>query len=316
MKQTRQPALLVLLITAIVVIGWSGKTLDPVGDQATDDVALAESVVVPPASPRSEDRVLDPLGPQSTLPLSTEIPTSLPAEAPTTAPVATTAPVETPRPPVPENPYDQSFIIERGESGRREVALTFDAGEGTGAVDEMLNFLTEHDIKVSFGITGNWARENPELLQRMVDEGHMLFNHSDTHLSWTGVSTGLDPIPDDVRISELDGADQAVLGITGYEMKPFFRPPYGDYDLPGLELLKQQGYEYTVWWTCDSLGWDGATADEVLERCGPESELGGLGGIILMHVSEKEDYLAMEQLVDAYRAEGYDFVTMEEMIQP
>ena len=316
MKQTRQPALLVLLITAVVAIGWSGTTLDPADDHAADEVARAESVMTPPATPGPEHRVVDPLGPQSTRVLPAETPASLPADALTPAPTATAESVETPRPPVPKNPYDQSFIIERGQSGRREVALTFDAGEGTGAVDEMLDFLKERDIKVSFGITGNWARENPELLQRMVDEGHMLFNHSDTHLSWTGVSTGVDPIPDDMRISELDGANRAVLDITGYEMKPFFRPPYGDYDLPGLELLKQQGYEYTVWWTCDSLGWNGATAEEVLARCGPNTDGGGPGGIILMHVTEDEDYLAMEQLVDAYRTEGYDFVTMEEMIQP
>jgi peptidoglycan/xylan/chitin deacetylase (PgdA/CDA1 family) len=299
MKQTRQPALLVLLITAIVVIGWSGTTLDPSGEPTKDDVALAGDIAVTPTPAKTEGALRDLTGPQSTLPTPTQASTIPPAGTPTPEPPPADEPVQTPRPPVPENALAQSYIIERGESGRREVALTFDAGEGTGAVGEMLDFLQEHDIKVSFGITGD-----------------MLFNHSDTHLSWTGVSTTGEPIPDDVRISELEGAEQAVLEITGYEMKPFFRPPYGDYDLPSLDLLKEQGYEYTIWWTCDSLGWMGATAAEVIERCGPDGEYGGPGGIILMHVSEEEDYLAMEQLVEAYRAEGYEFVTMEEMIQP
>lgn len=314
MKQTRQPALLVLLITAIVVIGWSGTTLNPTGDAGNDDLALAgvattTAVVTEPANVIHDATEVTTAAPAPTL-----TPALTPTEIPTPAP--TPEPAKTPRPVPPDNPYDQSYIIERGESGRREIALTFDAGEGTGAVGEMLDFLNEHNVKVSFGITGDWARQNPELLQRMVDDGHMLFNHSDTHLSWTGVSTTGEPIPDDVRISELAGAEQAVLDITGYEMKPFFRPPYGDYDLDGLELLKQQGYEYTVWWTCDSLGWQGATAEEVVERCGPDASGGGPGGIILMHVSQEEDYRALEQLVDAYRAEGYTFVTMEEMIQP
>ncbi|HWV24280.1 MAG TPA: polysaccharide deacetylase family protein [Thermomicrobiales bacterium] len=310
MKQSRQPALLVLVIVAIVVIGWGGASLRPAkGDQPTA-VALVETPVTIPPTPTPT------LAVQTPVPTATTAPTPEPTMPPTPSPTIPPTPEETPRPVAPPNPYDQSFIIERGESGRREIAITFDAGEGTGAVGEMLDFLKENNVKVSFGITGNWARENPELLQRMVDEGHMLFSHSDTHLSWTGVSTGLDPIPDDVRISELDGAEQAVLDITGYEMKPFFRPPYGDYDLDGLKLLKQQGYEYTVWWTCDSFGWQGATAEEVMERCGPDSDLGGPGGIILMHVTQEEDYRALKMLVDAYRADGYDFVTIEQLIQP
>lgn len=309
MKQSRQPALLVLLIVAAVAIGWSGTSLSPARGDGPGDVALVET---PDVAPATEPPVIAPTPePTATLP-----PTPVPTIPPTPEPTIPPTPEETPRPVPPANPYDQSFIIERGQSGRREVAITFDAGEGTGAVDEILDYLRDNDITVSFGITGEWARENPELLRRMVDEGHMLFNHSDTHLSWTGVSTGLDPIPDETRIAELDGAEQAVLEITGYEMKPFFRPPYGDYDLDGLELLKAQGYEYTVWWTCDSFGWRGATAEEVLERCGPDSDFGGPGGILLMHVSQAEDYRALEMLVGAYRAQGYEFVTMEEMIQP
>lgn len=313
MKRSRQPALLVLVVTAIVVIGFGGTTLSQFQESAGEGPDVAEAVATTPPETRVPDILQTSRVESTVVPTSTLAPTLPPTEIP---PTQTPEPVETPRPVAPENPYDQSFIIDRGESGRREVALTFDAGEGTGEIDQILDFLDEHDIKVSFGITGNWARENPEIVQRMVDDGHQLFNHSDTHLSWTGVSTTGEPIPDDVRISELEGAEQAVYDITGYSMKPFFRPPYGDYDLAGLELLKQQGFEYMVWWTCDSLGWQGATAEEVVESCGPNAKGGGPGGIILMHVTQEEDYRALEQLVTAYQADGYEFVTMEQMIQP
>jgi peptidoglycan/xylan/chitin deacetylase (PgdA/CDA1 family) len=314
MRQTRQPALLVLLITAIVVIGWSGSTLDPTGAKHDTDVALAEVVAPTPAD--RDDGLQDPTRQQATLPAATQAPTPVPTESPTPAPTSTPKPVDTPRPPVPENPYGQSYILERGESGRMEVALTFDAGEGIGASVDILDFLDEHNIKASFGLTGEWARANPDLVQRMVDDGHHIFNHTDTHRSWTGASTTGVPLEPEDRIAELERAEQAVLDETGYSMKPYFRPPYGDYDVEGLKLLKEQGYEYTLWWTCDSLGWDGATAAEMVERCGPDGDGGGPGAIILMHVTQQEDYQALDELVEAYEAEGYTFVTMEQMIQP
>jgi peptidoglycan/xylan/chitin deacetylase (PgdA/CDA1 family) len=107
-----------------------------------------------------------------------------------------------------------------------------------------------------------------------------------------------------------------VEAATGYTLAPYYRPPYGDYDMDALRLLKAEGYEYTLWWTCDSLGWSDTTPDEIVERCAPDAPGGGPGAIILMHVTQEGDYLALEGLVAAYNAAGYEFVTMEEMIQP
>jgi peptidoglycan/xylan/chitin deacetylase (PgdA/CDA1 family) len=150
----------------------------------------------------------------------------------------------------------------------------------------------------------------------MVDEGHMLFNHSESHKSWTGVSSGLAPLSEDQRLDELMGADIAVEESTGYTLAPFWRPPYGDYDAEGQELLAEYGYDYTLYWTCDTLAWSGTTPEEIAEMCGPDAEGGGPGAIILMHVTQESDYLSLEALVAAYEAEGYEFVTMEEMIAP
>jgi peptidoglycan/xylan/chitin deacetylase (PgdA/CDA1 family) len=169
-------------------------------------------------------------------------------------------------------------------------------------------------LRASFGITGEWARAYPELVQRMVEEGHMLFNHSESHKSWTGVSSGLAPLSEDQRLDELIGADIAVDESTGYTLAPFWRPPYGDYDAEGQELLAEYGYDYTLYWTCDTLAWTGTTPEEIAEKCGPDGEGGGPGAVILMHVAQEADYLSLEGLVAAYEAEGYTFVTMEEMI--
>jgi len=309
MKHSRQPALLVLIVTAIVAIGLGGTTLSPFQETSGEDSDLAEAA----ATTAPETQVPDVLQASTIEPTATLAPTLPPTEVP---PTPTQEPVETPRPVAPENPYDQSYILERGESGRREVALTFDAGEGAGYTAEILDLLDAYDIKGSFGVTGEWARANPDLILRIVDEGHMIINHTESHKSWTGASSGGEPLSEAERIEQLEGVENAVYDISGYTTKPYFRPPYGDYDLEALQLLKREGYEYTLWWTCDSLAWSGLQPDEIEERCGPDSEYGGPGGIILMHVAQENDYLALEALITSYDAAGYDFVTMEQMIQP
>jgi peptidoglycan-N-acetylglucosamine deacetylase len=314
MKHLRRPVLLLVLLVIAVAMGFNGSSLSPIAIGG-DDTDVARHVPSGPANPDPEaTETAEPTQPSRLPP--TEQPTVEPTAEPTRppAPTPTPEPVETPRPDVPENTTGASIIIERGTSDDPQVALTFDAGEGAGYTEEILDFLAEHGLRASFGITGEWARAYPELVQRMVDEGHMLFNHSESHLSWTGVSTTGIPLTDDERLDELLGADAAVEEVTGYAMAPFWRPPYGDYDADGLALLAEHGYDYTLYWTCDSLAWSGTTPAEIAERCGPDAEGGGPGAIILMHVTQEADYLSLEELVAAYEAEGYEFVTMEEMI--
>ena len=250
-------------------------------------------------------------------PTATMTPSPSPTIAPTREP--TTAPTPTPESArsdfaVPENTTDSSIIVERGPTDKAYVALTFDAGEGRGYTEEILDFLQERGLHASFGTTGAWARENPDLILRILDEGHLLFNHSESHLSWTGETTGAEPLSDEDRTSEVLGADEAVQDVADWSMKPFWRPPYGAWDPEGQVLLKSLGYDYTFWWTCDSLGWNGQTAAEIVEWCAPDTERGGYGAIILFHVSQEQDYLSLPGIVDAYEAEGYQIVTMDQMI--
>ena len=90
--------------------------------------------------------------------------------------------------------------MEYGTSGRQEIALTFDAGADRGYAEEILDLLQAEGITASFGMMGRWAEANPDLLQRMVDEGHMLFNHSWSHPSFTGATTEMAPLPTEERL--------------------------------------------------------------------------------------------------------------------
>lgn len=226
------------------------------------------------------------------------------------------APALPQRPPPPADPgTGQSLIVEGNPNGRQEIALTFDAGADTGYASEILDLLRDDGIKATFGMTGVWAEANPDLVQRMVAEGHQLINHTWDHASLTGANTGLPPQTPEEVAEELSSTENLVLSLTGYEMRPYFRPPYGDYDANSLGYLANNGYYLTIWWTCDTHGWAGWGSQEIIDYCTTnlaEDE------ILLLHVGAAAagDFEALPGLIQFFRDNGYAFVTVEQMLQP
>jgi len=311
-------ALLVVLLAAIVgVFGARAVQSDNHARMSSPETITQPALS---ANPTAQVATSLPVVLPATVPPPTRTPLPSPTVAPTIEPTPTVevTPVSTVRPVPPPTGMDTaSYIYGRGESGRKEVAFTFDAGEGPGHVAEILNLLDAHGIKGSFGVTGMWAEQNPELLKRIVNEGHMVINHTYDHRAWTGQTTGADPLTPAERTEELTRTEQIILDITGYETRPFFRFPYNDYDAASLETLKAAGYDYTLFWTCDTQAWNGKLAAEIEQLCSPDDpEHGGPGAVILMHVVQDQDMAALPALVEAYEAEGYKVVTMDQMVQP
>jgi peptidoglycan/xylan/chitin deacetylase (PgdA/CDA1 family) len=220
------------------------------------------------------------------------------------------------RPPPPPDPgTGLSTIIDRGTNGRLEVALTFDAGADTGYAAEILDLLRDEGIKATFGMTGVWAQANSDLVQRMVAEGHQLINHTWDHSSLTGANTQMPPMTPEQVAQQLADTEAVVRDLTGYEMRPYFRPPYGDYDAASLKYLYDNGYSQTIWWTCDTRGWAGWGAQEIIDYCTTniaEDE------ILLLHVGAAAvgDFEALPGLIQFFKDDGYSFVTIEQMLQP
>jgi peptidoglycan-N-acetylglucosamine deacetylase len=220
------------------------------------------------------------------------------------------------RPPPPPDPgTGQSLIVESGSNGRLEVALTFDAGADTGYGAEILDLLRAEGIPATFGMTGLWAQANPDLVQRMAAEGHQLINHTWDHASLTGANTGMPAQTPEQIAQQLGDTETVVRDLTGYEMRPYFRPPYGDYDAASLGYLYDNGYYLSIWWTCDSHGWAGWGAQEIIDYCTTnivEDE------ILLLHVGNAAatDFEALPSLIRFFRDSGYAFVTVEQMLQP
>ena len=164
-------------------------------------------------------------------------------------------------------------------------------------------------------MTGVWAQANPDLVRRMVAEGHQLINHTWDHSSLTGANTQMPPMTPEQVAQQLADTEAVVRDLTGYEMRPYFRPPYGDYDEASLGYLYDNGYSETIWWTCDTRGWAGWGAQQIIDYCTTniaEDE------ILLLHVGAAAvgDFEALPGLIQFFRDNGYDFVTIEQMLQP
>lgn len=306
----RPQAILVLLLVVVVVSlgaatvardaepdrgSESERPLD-IFDSGTPLVADAEPT---PPTPPVVTSAIEPEPTPTRTPEPTETPVPQPTERPAPPPVADT---------------DQSVIIERGMSGREEVALTFDAGQGRGYTEQILDLLADEGVTATFGVTGEWAEANPDLMRRIVADGHMVLNHTYDHSSYTGASTGAEPLTSDQFVEQLQETERIIADLTGYRTAPFFRFPYGDYDANALADVARAGYAYTVWWSCDSLAWQGDTAAQIVQKCGVEEA--EPGAIILLHVDPIADFEALPGLIATLRDQGYELVTIEEMLQP
>ncbi len=244
-------------------------------------------------------------------------PGAVATEAAAPSEIAMATPAVYPRlPPPPQTDAESSYLVETADTTRNEVALTFDCGADRGNTEEILNTLDRYGLKGSFGMTGLWAEANPDLVLRMAREGHMIFNHTYTHQSFTGYSTDSGDPGTDFRINEIEETEQVVSEITGgYDMAPYWRPPYGDYGPQTLRDMASIGYGITVMWTVDTLGWNGMTGDQVLERCMDTLQP---GQIVLMHVGVQApgDFEALAPFIEQAEAQGYAFVTVDQLMQP
>jgi len=194
------------------------------------------------------------------------------------------------------------------------VAFSFDAGADTGYAPQILDTLAANHLHATFGMTGHWASLNPDLLKRMVNDGHTLINHTYHHASFTGYSTNLPPMTQAQRWQELDDTEALVQQLTGATTRPYFRPPYGDYDASVNADVGAWGYAYNIMWTVDSRGWTGLPAPDITNRC---LQLAEPGAIYVFHVgAASQDGAALQSIIDGLRAAGYDIGTVPDVLAP
>jgi len=206
----------------------------------------------------------------------------------------------------------RAAVVDRGPPGARRVALTFDAGADAGFTADVLAVLRAKQAPAAFGITGRWAEQNPELVRAIAADGHIIVNHTYDHASFTGYSTGSAPLSAAERKEELRKADDVIARLSGRSTAPYFRPPFGDVDDSVASDAAAAGYDVVLMWTVDTLGWNGATADAIVER---SLRLAEPGAIYVMHVgADSQDAAALPGVIDGLRAAGYALVSLPELL--
>jgi peptidoglycan/xylan/chitin deacetylase (PgdA/CDA1 family) len=208
--------------------------------------------------------------------------------------------------------------VSRGNTTRRMVSYTFDAGSDLGHTGAILDFLAAQRIKASFGLTGRWAEANPAAVRRIAADGHHLINHTWDHGSFTGFSTGRAALTPARRTEQLVRTDDVLTKLTGQSTRPYFRPPYGDHDSGVLRDIGANRYRTNVMWSVDSLGWKGLTARQICTRVVDSmagASNGGNGYIILFHVgSASADAAALSCITRTLRDRGFTFGTVPQVL--
>ncbi len=191
--------------------------------------------------------------------------------------------------------------IYRENAGEKNIFLTFDEGYENGYTSQILDTLREKGVRAAFFVTGQFVKENPELIKRMANEGHTIGNHSLCHPSFPEIS-------DEKLKEELFELDRLVYGICGKHTK-FLRPPRGEYSTRTLAISRDLGYT-NVFWSQAYVDWN----DDVTKEQAYAKITSGLhsGCVLLLHAVSKGNAEALGDVIDYARKEGYAFKSLDE----
>ena len=187
----------------------------------------------------------------------------------------------------------------------KRIYLTFDAGYENGNVARVLDVLRDHDAKGTFFILENLVSHDPDLVTRMVDEGHVVANHTATHRDMTAVGE------EEFR-RELERMENAFYALTGKQIGRYYRPPEGRLSEESLKYAENMGYK-TVMWSFAYADWANDAQPDPKEAFEKIISNTHNGMIILLHPTSDTNARILGDLIDAWRAQGYRFCTADEL---
>ena len=193
-----------------------------------------------------------------------------------------------------------------GDEGEKVLYLTFDAGYENGCTAQILDVLKQHQVPAAFFLVGHYLEQEPELVCRMVNEGHTVGNHTWSH-------PDMSQITDPTAFSqELKQVEDLYRQITGKELPKFYRPPQGIYSEENLKLARDLGYK-TVFWSLAYVDWNNdsqPTSEEAFSKLLPRTHN---GAVVLLHSTSKTNAAILDELLTKWKQEGYRFGTLDEL---
>lgn len=181
----------------------------------------------------------------------------------------------------------------------KKIALTFDDGPNANYTGLLLDGLKERGVHATFFLLGKQVEKSPGIVERMHADGHLIGNHSYEHVNLSSLS-------DEAAKTQVDMTNEAIFSVTG-EYPEYIRPPYGcwksnlDYATTMIEVM----------WNVDPLDWKTESSDVVVERVLKEVQE---NDIILLHDASESSVNAAFEIIDKLKAEGYAFVTVDEIL--
>ncbi len=189
---------------------------------------------------------------------------------------------------------------------KKVLYLTFDAGYENGYTAKILDVLKKHQVPAVFFLVGNYIESSPDLVKRMVKEGHVVGNHTYTHPDMSAIATK------EAFADELGKLEAAYENVTGEKMKKYYRPPQGKYSEDNLKMAQQLGYK-TIFWSLAYVDWyedDQPTKEEAFDKLLPRVHP---GAIVLLHSTSKTNSEILDELLIKWEDMGYSFKSIEEL---
>ncbi len=199
--------------------------------------------------------------------------------------------------------YNAYFI---GDTTQNTIYLTFDCGYENGNTEPILDALKKHDVKATFFVVGNFLETSPEMVKRMIAEGHTVGNHTYHHLDMSSISSM------DAFKKETQDVENLFEQITGTPITKFYRPPQGKYNIENLKMAQELGY-HTFFWSLAYVDWyqdKQPTKDEafgkLLKRIHP-------GAIVLLHSTSSTNAQILDELLTKWEEMGYTIKPLTEL---
>lgn len=189
------------------------------------------------------------------------------------------------------------------KSTDKPIYLTFDCGYENGYTPKILDALKEKNVSATFFITLDYAKSAPEIVARMIKEGHIVGNHTAKHPSFPEISR-------ERMAQEIELLENELRTKFGYSA-PFFRFPKGEYSENALQAVQSMGYR-SIFWSVSYADWDPKVirgkeyaTEKITERLHP-------GAVILMHAVSPDNAAAMGDIIDKAREMGYTFKSLSQ----
>ena len=199
--------------------------------------------------------------------------------------------------------YNAYFI---GDTTQNTIYLTFDCGYENGNTEPILDALKKHDVKATFFVVGNFLETSPEIVKRMIAEGHTVGNHTYHHLDMSSISSM------DAFKKETQDVENLFEQITGTPITKFYRPPQDKYNIENLKMAQELGY-HTFFWSLAYVDWyqdKQPTKDEafgkLLKRIHP-------GAIVLLHSTSSTNAQILDELLTKWEEMGYTIKPLTEL---